>query len=78
MVSSSRIRLLVFFLQAIVAEDLVPLYIFMLTAFCKIYFSIFSFYSWGTNTEKAVFGRPSGGTQLQHHNYQAVQFQKSD
>ncbi|KAK4826926.1 hypothetical protein QYF61_012754 [Mycteria americana] len=32
----------------------------------------------GTNTQKAVCGRPSGGTQLQHHNYQGVQFRKSD
>lgn len=50
----------------------------MLTELCRIYFSIFSFYSWGTNTQKAVFGRPSKGTQLQHHNYQGVPFQKSD
>ena len=58
-VSSSWIRLLVIFPQAILAEHLVALNIFMLTALCKIYFSIFSFYSWGTNTQKAVFGRLS-------------------
>jgi len=59
MVSSSWIRLLVCFLQVILAEDLVALNIFMLTALSKIYFFILQL---GNQHTKAVFGRPSGGT----------------